>query len=465
VAIGADVQMTTSATVARGDDLVPGHGDQSYGVMHYDLDLAYRHLGNHLSGTATVDVVVHIATSSLTFDLYALRVTEVRVDGIRSSRWQHRRGRLVVRFDTALPVGHRLTVAVRYAGTPRMVPGPDGEVGWEELTDGVLVAAQPYGAPSWFPCNDRPSDKATYRISVRAPSAYVVIANGSLTGRTSRASTTTWVYDLSQPMASYLATVQIGRYVTTPIRGSAPDMVPVTIVHPPGRRAGVARAFARQGEMLTAFTALFGPYPFDTYTVVVTDDPLEIPVEAQTLSTFGSNFLRTDWDAERLIAHELSHQWFGNSVTAARWRDIWLHEGFACYAEWLWSEWRWSHDDGGSPAATHAATHWNRLRRLPQDLVLAQPDARTLFDDRVYKRGALFLHAMRTTAGDTAFFAMLREWAPDHRDASVTTADFITYAAERLGSEVRPLADAWLYRSQLLALPVRGPSVRSPGPG
>jgi len=447
--------MTTStATPVQGDDLVPGHGDLSYGVSHYDLDLTYRHVGNHLSGTATLDLVVHAPTSVLTLDLYALRVSEVRVDGARSSRWQHRRGRVSVRFDGVLPVGHQLRLVVRYAGTPRMVPGPDGEVGWEELSDGVLVAAQPYGAPSWFPCNDRPSDKATYRISVRTSSAYVVIANGRLSGRTSRASTTTWVYELSRPMASYLATVQIGRYVTTPVPGLHPDAVPVAIVHPPARRAGVALAFSRQAEMLEAFVSLFGPYPFEGYTVVVTDDRLEIPIEAQTLSTFGSNYLRTDWSAERLIAHELAHQWFGNSVTASRWRDIWLHEGFACYAEWLWSEWRWSHGSGGSPAATHAAAHWERLRRLPQNLVLADPTAQTMFDDRVYKRGALFLHAIRGTAGDVPFFAMLRAWATDHADGSVTTEEFIDFAAERLGPRLRPLADVWLYEPGLPDLPV-----------
>jgi aminopeptidase N len=446
--------MTTSTTAVQGDDLVPGHGDLSYGVSHYDLDLTYRHVGNHLTGIATLEVVVHAPTSVLTLDLYALRVSEVRVDGVRSPRWQHRRGRVSVRFDEVLPVGRQLSLVIRYAGTPRMVPGPDGEVGWEELSDGVLVAAQPYGAPSWYPCNDRPSDKATYRISVRASSAYVVVANGTLTERTSRASTTTWVYELPQPMASYLATVQIGRYVTTPVPGTDPDMVPVAVIHPPGHRAGVAQAFGRQAEMLSAYSSIFGPYPFAGYTVVVTDDPLEIPVEAQTLSTFGSNYLRTDWNAERLIAHELAHQWFGNSLTAARWRDIWLHEGFACYAEWLWSEWRWSHGSGGSPATTHAVAHWNRLRRLPQDLVLADPDARTMFDDRVYKRGALFLHTIRITVGDSAFFEMLRSWVADHANGSVTTEDFIAHAADRLGPRLPELADAWLYEAELPDLPV-----------
>ena len=432
--------MTTSTTPpVQGDDLVPGHGDLSYGVSHYDLDLTYRHVGNHLTGTATLDVVVHAPTNVLTLDLYALRVSEVRVDGARSSRWQHRRGRVSVRFDEVLPVGHELRLLVRYAGTPRMVPGPDGEVGWEELSDGVLVAAQPYGAPSWFPCNDRPSDKATYRISVRTSSAYVVIANGRLSSRTSRASTTTWVYELSRPMASYLATVQSGRYVTTPVPGLHPDAVPVAIVHPPARRAGVALAFSRQAEMLEAFVSLFGPYPFEGYTVVVTDDPLEIPVEAQTLSTFGSNYLRTDWDAERLIAHELAHQWFGNTVTAASLSDIWLHEGFACYAEWLWSE-----AVGRTTAQEEARRHHALLARRSQDLVLTDPGAHRTFDDRVYKRGALTLHILRRAVGDDAFFALLRSWVDTHRFGVVTTADFEAMVRTRTGVDPVALLGPWL---------------------
>jgi aminopeptidase N len=437
-------EVTMAAVDVQADDLVPGHGDTSYSVVHYDLDLTYRHATNNLRGVAALRIDVTDPVPSLTLDLHALRVSSVVVAGAALKSWTHRRGRLVIRFTRALAPGTSLDLVIRYAGTPRLVPGPDGQVGWEELTDGVLVAAQPYGAPSWFPCNDRPSNKATYRMTIRASSEYLVVANGRLTARMVGGSTTTWEYLQSQPMATYLATVQLGRYLTTDL----PAAVPVRLVYPPLREPAVRAAFARQADMVDVFVRLFGDYPFDGYTVVVTDDPLEIPVEAQTLSTFGSNYLRVDWDAERLIAHELSHQWFGNSVTARRWRDIWLHEGFACYAEWLWSE-----HSGRQAAAWHARVHWNRLARLPQDLVLADPEANRMFDDRVYKRGALFLHALRVTFGDDAFFTFIRAWTTRYRYGSVTTEDLIDLADELLGPQAVPLADAWLMEVRLPDLP------------
>ncbi|MEU8272310.1 M1 family aminopeptidase, partial [Sphaerisporangium sp. NPDC049002] len=256
------------------------------------------------------------------------------------------------------------------------------------------------------------------------------------------ASTTTWVYEQAEPMATYLASVQIGRYQAAEVDGP----VPQRLLYPPRLAARARHDFARQERMTALFTECFGPYPFPSYTVVVVDDDLEIPVEAQGMSIFGRNHVDGRRGEERLVAHELAHQWFGNSLTLESWREIWLHEGFAAYAEWLWSE------ASGDETADALADRWHRrLAKLPQDFALADPGARRLFDDRVYKRGALTVHALRRTLGDDAFFALLREWTTTYQHGTVTTDRFT-----RLAGRFAPLDDffaSWLYAERLPALP------------
>ncbi|SDD12279.1 Peptidase family M1 [Sanguibacter gelidistatuariae] len=437
------------------DPYVPGHGDLTFDVLAYDLALDYKVETNNLSGTATLRAVALVPLSRFTLDLFGLRVTRLTVDGGPAAKYSQRPGRLAVKTRVPLVSDQEFTVQVTYSGSPRPMPGLDGEAGWEELADGVIVASQPHGAPSWFPCNDRPSTKATYRTALTTASEYHVVANGVLTAARRRASSTTWTYEQDEPMATYLATVQIGRYVervAEPASSGTESLgaaVRQRTVFPPALAADVEVAFARQGEMIDTFARLFGPYPFAEYTVVVTEDVLEIPLEAQGLSIFGANFLTAGWESERLVAHELSHQWFGNSLTLRHWRDIWLHEGFACYAEWLWSQ-----ESGGPAAAAHATEQWTRLATLPQDLLLGDPGPDDMFDDRVYKRGALTLHALRLTIGDEAFFRVLREWVVRFAYRSVTTEDFVALAEEISGTSLRALFNAWLDARALPVLPV-----------
>jgi aminopeptidase N len=265
----------------------------------------------------------------------------------------------------------------------------------------------------------------------------------------------TWLYEQLEPTASYLASVQIGRYV---LEDRLLSGVAVTLARPAALAARVARDFAPLSTMLAFFSRVFGPYPFRQYTVVVTADELEIPLEAQGMAVFGANHVDGRGGSERLIAHELAHQWFGNSVGLARWRHIWLNEGFACYAEWLWSE-----ESGGLSADAQARRHHALLRFQRQDLVLGDPGPVDLFDDRVYKRGALTLHALRLRLGDEAFFRLLRTWTARHASATASEDDFRALCAEVAGgsaisggtaaSTVESLLDAWLVDVRLPPLP------------
>jgi aminopeptidase N len=430
------------------DPYLPGHGDPSWSATRYDLALTYELEGNRLRGEATISATAEEDLERVVLDLAHLDVEKVAVDGRPPAKYAARSNRLVLTLRSPIAAGSSFTVVVKYAGKPEpLVEKHHGDAGWEELTDGVIVAGQPHGAPTWFPCNDRPDDKAPYRISVTTHPDYTVVANGTLTADRRRGATRTWVFEQDEPMATYLATVQIGRYSLLPLDAA----VPLVVAVPEGVTEGFDTGFGRQPEMLEAFVEMFGPYPFASYAAVVTDDELEIPLESQSLSTFGRNFLREDWDAVRLVAHELAHQWFGNAVTLASWRDIWLHEGFACYAEWLWSE-----RSGDRSADEHARHHHARLADLDQDLLLSDPGPELMFDDRVYKRGALTLHALRLTVGDDAFFDLLRGWVADHTGTSVTTADFVTYAEQRTGAALAALFMAWLDRTELPELPSAG---------
>ncbi|WP_341856826.1 M1 family aminopeptidase [Brachybacterium sp. GPGPB12] len=197
---------------------------------------------------------------------------------------------------------------------------------------------------------------------------------------------------------------------------------------------------------------MYGPYPFPSYTAVITEDELEIPLESQALSTFGRNHLAEDWEAERLTAHELSHQWFGNAVTLKRWQDIWSHEGFACYSEWLWAE-----ETGRSTLEDEARRHHAALAESPEDLLVADPGPELMFDDRLYKRGALALHALRRRVGDETFFPLIRSWLAQNLGGSVTTEMFEEHAARESGEDLTDLFAAWLHDEEPRTCPISPP--------
>jgi aminopeptidase N len=428
-----------------GDAYLPQSGNGGYRTVSISLSLRYRIARNRLDGTAELLLRASQRLARFSLDLVGLSASVVRVDGRRADiRQVH--GKLRITPQRPIEPGSEFLVVVEYGGAPKPRRTRSwGAIGWEELDDGVLVASQPSGAPTWFPCNDHPFDKASYRIRFETDAAYTVVANGELEDHRVISGQGVWVYDQREPTASYLVMLQVGRYAK---RTLAFDGAQGAVYFPKSLERRVNADFGPLPRMLEVFTGAFGPYPFERYTVVVTPDELEIPLEAQGLAVFGANHIDGNGGEERLIAHELAHQWFGNSVGLARWQDIWLNEGFCCYAEWLWSD-----ASGAAPADQLARQHHARLARLPEDLLIGDPGPTSMFDDRLYKRGALTLHGLRLLLGDEDFFGVLREWTTTHRHATATTADFIDLVATRTGHQVGTFFEAWLYRPELPPLP------------
>ncbi|MDJ0350809.1 M1 family metallopeptidase [Cryobacterium sp. PH29-G1] len=436
---------TTYGSASAGDPYNAAGGNGGYTAEHYDLNLDYRVTTNRLNATAVITMRALMRLDRFSLDFAGLSMEKVTVNGQRPAKVTHSARKLVITLATTIEAGAEFEVVVRYRGAPHPVRSAWGDVGWEELDDGVLVSGQPCGAPSWFPCNDHPSNKATYRITVACESGYTVVSNGVLSARSSRSGRTSYTFDVREPMATYLATVLIGRYRR---RDLAAAPVAHSLFFPAELATRVGTDFARLSEMIAFFTDRFGPYPFASYSVVVTEDELEIPLEAHGLAVFGSNHVDGEHGSDRLIAHELAHQWYGNSLTVARWHDIWLQEGFACYAEWLWEEQR-----GGRSADTLAALHRSKVAALPRDIVVGDPGPKDMFDDRVYKRGALALHAIRKSLGDDAFFAALRAYTAARRHGHVSTPDFVEFFSEHTGSRaIAGFVTRWVQESALPSL-------------
>jgi aminopeptidase N len=261
------------------------------------------------------------------------------------------------------------------------------------------------------------------------------VANGELVSRRTASGWTTFVWRASDPMASYLSTAAIGDYELRFGRG--PGGLPIIDAIDRDLGPDADDGLARTNEMIRFFSGLFGRYPFTSYGAIVDDDEdAGYALETQTRPIYSGP------PSESTVAHELAHQWFGNSVSPARWREIWLNEGFATYAEWLWDE------HTGGPTADQ---QFDSLYAQPPTAGFwepppGDPGAEHLFAGSVYVRGAMTLHVLRRTIGDRAFFTVLRRWYAGNRDGTADTADFVALAERVSGRDLGALFDAWLYQ-------------------
>ena len=311
--------------------------------------------------------------------------------------------------------------------------------------DGANVVGQPEVAAGWFPVNDHPKDRATYTFHVTVPEGLGVVANGFLESEQTAGGWTTFVWDAPEAMASYLATIDIGewdvREWTTASGLPVYDAIDPDLLHDAVLGPSIEASLARQGEVVDVLSEAFGPYPFSTVGAIVDDqDDLFFALETQTRPVYSKYFWPDGGDF--VVAHELGHQWYGDYVALEQWQDIWLNEGWATYAEWVWGE----HEGFFTPQEAFESIYADIPAEDPfWTFVIGEPPADDLFGNPVYIRGAMTLQVLRNRVGDDAFWQIARDWVSERGGGTGTTAQFIELSERVSGQQLDDLFDAWLF--------------------
>jgi aminopeptidase N len=426
-----------------GDPYYADLGNGGYDVRQYTISLAIDPLTNEVQGSAAIDATATKGLSSFDLDFVGLTVDSITIDGSAAtySRTDHE---LIISPAGPLKNGQEFMTVVAYHGNPSGVRGVTSaqwlkQVGWSHAQNGAInVLSEPNGAAGWYPVNDHPRDKALYRFEITVPKPWAVAATGTLTETVDQGAQTKYIWVMDQPLASYLASINVDQYTLKTLPG--PDGVIIRNYFPPGYPESYIHHFDILPEMISYLESVYGPYPFKEYGVVVANEenPMCLDggtaVETQTLSVHCPSEAMASEDA---VVHELAHQWFGDSVSLENWKDIWLKEGMATYAQLLWAT-----RDSDLEALTRMVE--SRLIGYLPRAPVAEPPAENLYRAEVYDGGAVVFHALRLKVGDETFFKIIRTYLDRYRYGNAGTDEFVQVAEEVSGQDLQAFFDAWL---------------------
>ncbi len=420
------------------DKLYPQRGNPGLDVLHYGLALNWAPTEKVLTGTATLRIRPTRDAPDLRLDFAGLTVDAVTVDGatVTGSVTEEK---LVV----AAPVAAEkpVTLVVKYHGTPKPVAMPSrrgdaGEgIGLRATKDGSLWTMQePWGALTWYPANEHPSDEALYDIAVTVPTGWSAVASGT----PGPVRGTTFRYASTDPVASYLVTLAVGKY--RKVTATGPRGIPLTYWVRPKTDDKALTVLQKSPELLTWLEKRYGPYPFPTGGAVMVASTSAM--ETQQMVTMGAP---GKWSKEialgfeGTLVHEYAHHWFGNSVTPTTWTDLWLNEGFAQYTQYLWDQEVYKFSDRVLEDFLRQTDAKLRKQSGPP----GKPNAAYFAEANVYVCTAAMLKELNDALGDKAFFAMARAWAAQ-KNTHQNRASFIAFVKAQTGKDFSKLINTWL---------------------
>lgn len=445
----------------------------SYDVNFYDLKLQINPDEKHISGKLLIDAIIVQPLSEFVLDLDSLLKVEMirQINPSKSFQnvsFSHINGKIVISLTHTFQAGENIKLEVLYSGKPRIAPNPPWEGGFtfSKTTSGahwIATSCQTNGADLWWPVKDHVSDEPdSMALHIRVPNPLVVASNGKLVSAEKHAdATTTYHWYISTPINVYNVALNIAPYeiISGKMRSVAGDEFPVVFYALPEDAEKAKKLFPEIIAHLQFYEKYLGPYPFrrDKYGVAQTP---HLGMEHQTIIAYGAKFNNgsmtggKDWGFDALHHHELGHEWWGNLVTNADWKDMWIHEGFCSYMQALYQE-----DRLGKEAYLE---YIHGMRRFNNTLPIAPKEVKTakeIYRAPIYNKGAWTLHTLRYLLGDRVFFKALRKMTyPDpalefSTDGSacrfVQTSDFIRICEEESGLNLNWFFDVYVRQAAL----------------
>jgi aminopeptidase N len=419
-------------------------------VLHYELSLDIDPDTETIDGTVLIEALAVVSPiQSVILDLFDnLTVTDVRENG-SSVGFTHEDDLITIALGLNYQYQDTIRLAIDYNGQPA---GVNDELGLTAFTFGthprpageqlsIFTLSEPFFARAWWPCKDVLPDKATARLKISVPDTLVVASNGLLESEEPLPDgKKRFVWFESYPITTYLVSLAISNYRTFRdyYRVSPIDSMAVDYFVYPEDFEEAKKAFAVTVPMIEYYSGLFGEYPFVDEKYGMAEFGWGGAMEHQTCTSMSAGMIDSTGRADWVIAHELSHQWWGDMISPGTWADIWLNEGFATYCEALWFE-----KEGGF----EAYIDWIRRHRSRYGFQGTVYDPDNLFGITVYWKGMWVLHMLRGVMGDTSFLNALQAYAADdmHAYKNATTVDFKGICENEYGSSLQWFFDEWVY--------------------